>query len=591
MTAEKRRIPRGLSGFIAALLALAALVWGIDRLFYGSLIFLQENHSGWDSYRWYNFESRYRDLERERGRYPDDLLVLITGSSIAKYSVQEHVLDPLLSGAAGRRVRVRFWGHAAASPTDLYYYAPRMLALRPDLVVYISGPADLDLERYVPPWEVGPAYDNEMARAFVLIRHPLQINYPGAFALDQVDRLSMEDLARFSLHGIIGGPRFRDQWWEPNVFNWRAGRRVLRGYLNYQGVQLPEGTYREGHTVSCLSFSYAALDQGEFTFEVPPALAAVPGFRIDFFRADPPEQHSVPDGFAMMRDYLWNGGGEQPENFRATLGAYLKRPDVSRDCRAVGAPVLSLEQPGLGWHTVSVPGPQDGAVLVRLTHVLSDSGAPLSVSGDSIVVGRGLRLPAQFGLRTPRTRDILVRRAGWYDRQLRALSGNAIVQEYETRVQPGDWKEREELLQLNRIRLAHYHAEFHGFQESMLQFKRFALFADRLNAGGTRLLFVNNPENPISLDDYASGLTRLSPVGPGRAELERRANQGPARWYAGYLLALLELEETGRIGLLDLHDLLPANRFQDPHHLNYYGMLEMAPVYADAIVDALQDTP
>ena len=66
MTAEKRRIPRGLSGFIAALLALAALVWGIDRLFYGSLIFLQENHSGWDSYRWYNFESRYRDLERER---------------------------------------------------------------------------------------------------------------------------------------------------------------------------------------------------------------------------------------------------------------------------------------------------------------------------------------------------------------------------------------------------------------------------------------------------------------------------------------------------------------------------------------------
>ncbi|MCB1319348.1 MAG: hypothetical protein KDK34_03790, partial [Leptospiraceae bacterium] len=279
----------------------AVLVWLVDGLFFGFLIFQPANSSGWDTYRWYNFEHRWRTVQAERSQRAREPLVLIVGSSIAKYSVQEHVLEPVLGERLGRSVMVRPIVHAAMMPTDLVYYTERIRDLQPDLVVYITGPADADLERYKPPWEVGPAYNQQNAFRYVARRHPMYIFYSGQFAYDHFDRLTLTEFTRLQLYANFDVLKFRDEWTEPVWFNLQSGDHPRRSYLNYQGIRIPQGTWREGHTASCMRVPATVLalnPEGTTTpsndravngadriidLEVTPALAAIPGFHIDFY--------------------------------------------------------------------------------------------------------------------------------------------------------------------------------------------------------------------------------------------------------------------------------------------------------------------
>ena len=104
----------------------------LDRLIFDYLIFQPANHSGWDSYRWYNFEWILRDAERSFSRLDDPdsdtdgtiqsqeahisegqsgparaetdplaspgkpLRIIVLGSSIARYSIQKEIMQQLL---------------------------------------------------------------------------------------------------------------------------------------------------------------------------------------------------------------------------------------------------------------------------------------------------------------------------------------------------------------------------------------------------------------------------------------------------------------------------------------------------------------
>ncbi|MCB1175140.1 MAG: hypothetical protein KDK39_16315, partial [Leptospiraceae bacterium] len=144
--------------FLLYLTLTGVLVLGLDRLVYNKLIFLPANHSGWDSYRWFNFESNYRHLQQWRQRHPTDKLVLFMGSSIARYATQIHISQALLNR---EDVKIGGFMHAAMMPVDMVGYLPRLRQLRPDLIVYLTNPADLDLERYTQPWQAGPAYERQ----------------------------------------------------------------------------------------------------------------------------------------------------------------------------------------------------------------------------------------------------------------------------------------------------------------------------------------------------------------------------------------------------------------------------------------------
>ncbi|MEQ9365840.1 MAG: hypothetical protein RIF32_16475, partial [Leptospirales bacterium] len=100
---NSRRGPLLMLGIVFAVVVATLL---LDALVFGRLVFAPANRTSWDSFPWYNFETQYRRLLRERADVPDDHdYVLIVGSSIAKYSVQKRELEAALREAAGDRGR------------------------------------------------------------------------------------------------------------------------------------------------------------------------------------------------------------------------------------------------------------------------------------------------------------------------------------------------------------------------------------------------------------------------------------------------------------------------------------------------------
>ncbi|MCB1140399.1 MAG: hypothetical protein KDK23_16695, partial [Leptospiraceae bacterium] len=178
------------------ILSILMATLALDRLAFSYLIFLPENHSGWDSYRWYNFEWNFREAERyfqksaaegeinnnakgpartapeeggpldgksSRISFPDvePVKIVILGSSVARYSMQTEVLQSFLEKRLQRPVRIKLISHAAMMPEDAYHYAPRINAMEPDLVVYPIAMVDLGMEELIPPHIPGPGYDEQ----------------------------------------------------------------------------------------------------------------------------------------------------------------------------------------------------------------------------------------------------------------------------------------------------------------------------------------------------------------------------------------------------------------------------------------------
>lgn len=168
--------------FVGYLIFSMILLFSLDRFIYRFLIYQPENHSGWDSYRWYNFEHNNRQLITWRESNPDKKLVLVVGSSIAKYSVLTRMVQDILHLRGLKKVEVRNFMHAAMTPADLYFYRKRILDLNPQVIVYPINPADLDLERYSEPWQSAKNYEDDFAFKFMSFRHPGKLLHPGVFA-------------------------------------------------------------------------------------------------------------------------------------------------------------------------------------------------------------------------------------------------------------------------------------------------------------------------------------------------------------------------------------------------------------------------
>ncbi|MCR9143275.1 MAG: hypothetical protein NXI24_13550 [bacterium] len=598
-----RRGPFQLLGILAGIV-LATLL--LDALFFGRLVFAPENRTSWDSFPWYNFEMQYRRLLRERDAVPDDHdYVLIVGSSIAKYSVQKRELEAALARTEPPRTRddaartargftVEVFSHAAMLPTDLSFYVERIRSLRPDLVVYLTGPADLDLERYAQPHEIAgagnaslPGYDNHAAETFIANRHPMRVFYPRSFAgyalqdLHALD-IGLEQFLRLSFRESFYALRFEDAWWDPLVFNLKTGSFKAAGapvtsYLNYQGVAIPEGLWREGHSVSQFTFSLKAqrqarrgttapVDIDRIYAQIPGALAGVPGFHLNIFMnaADRP-QATVP---------------REPVRFEPSRGGWQE---------------IALP-PELAALDFSKPEQADVRITIQLSHVLAAAptpgsppviavnGAPLlpGVAGmvqrpaelaKRLTVGRGLRLPGNFGLARLPVDQAYLRRPAWEDWRLQAMSAAEYRRDFLARIEPVDWRAPRHLAfrQLNQIRLAKYVTNWYEFDPRMQQARDLERFARGLTAGpGPRLLLVNNPENPLTLAAYENNA-----------------------WYRGYLKHMRGLaadrRESGGAAVFfaDHHARLPENLFLDTHHLTYGGLQAMGPVYAAEIARAL----
>lgn len=571
---------------------------GFDRLLFEQAIFWPRNYSGWDSFRWYNFEHHNRRLQKLRRVDSRTPLILIVGSSIARYAVQTHILEALILARTGRRVHVRNYTHAALQPADLYFYQNRIAALNPDLIVYLTNPADLDLERYSQPWQAAPDYVDTAAFRFLSQRHPGQLLYPGAFAAEFGLRAGIDDWLSRQLYASFASLRMREQWWEPLRFSMQSAARPQKSYLNYQGIRIAQGLWREGHSISCLSFPARALagrQGGQFFFEVPPDLAG-PDLYIEFYKVN-----QVVEAHAPLLDYLYqpsahvlNPGlaADLQKNYRQLLEF------APIDCRPPGAEPDLRYQARSGWQKVALPMVSDLSsmdhhqkpvhVLVRLSHVIDPvSGTRLKVGQMNFRIGKGIRLPGFFGLNRLPEDDYFVRRRDWESRRLMQLDLAQSQADFLQRMEPVDWRDNQAVRQLNFVRLGKYYTNFYDFDASRMLQARFM----RNLVGNWRtyapVVLVNNAENPLTRLDYAD---------EGRVQsIEQGRMQGPMQkissWYAGYLEFMAQLcardKKLKNCHLADFRASMPANFFSDTHHLTYEGMLRMAPHYAFLIQRAM----
>ncbi|HYD50489.1 MAG TPA: hypothetical protein VEB21_19190, partial [Terriglobales bacterium] len=86
---------------------------------------------------------------------------------------------------------------------------------------------------------------------------------------------------------------------------------------------------------------------------------------------------------------------------------------------------------------------------------------------------------------------------------------------------------------------------------------------------GTRVVLINTPESPRILSQY---------------------QHGP--YYTGYRAFFQQLaEQFPGVRFHDFSDTLPAEDFNDWHHLNYIGAIKLGPVYASTVTAALPNQP
>ncbi|MBI3395931.1 MAG: hypothetical protein HY042_08860 [Spirochaetia bacterium] len=527
--------PRAAVALSACFVILSAVL--LDRLIFDWAIFQPANHSGWDDFRWYNFQYQTERLIKTysaggRGSQPPERakpLVLVVGSSIAEYSVQKTALERELE-KAGRPADVELLVHASMLPMDLRHYAPRINRIAPDVILYITNPADLELERYLPPWEAGPQYDEEQEVAYMGMRLPMLIFYPGVFAAE-APGLSVERRLGLWMRAVSGGLRMRYDWMDPILFSRRAESGPVKSYLNYQGVEIVPGLWREGLSGSCFELPSELL---RGVFEIPHALLAQG--RVTFSIYDASE--------SLIKD----GRCVEPRN----KTALFKVTPVAPGWREIFHEARSLPP----------------KVHVRLSHVSSFDGNVIPVEGGAeVTLGRGIRFPGNFGLSKPRDNDYYVRRRSLEDQRLNALSESEYRRDFDRRIQPDDWrsKERFALWQLNKLRLAKYYTRWIAFSEipQARELRRFTR-----DTRPSRLVVINNPEHPETLSEY-----------------------GDSAWYAGYLKFMQSLSQDPRVTFVDLSRMGDKVRFTDSHHLTYDGMDRMSPVYAKALAPLLAGRP
>lgn len=578
---------------LCVLLATVAL----DRLVFSYLIFLPDNHSGWDSYRWYNFEWNFRQVERrfssedgpdrssesgsqhtpfpetaepgspERGksktadlRAEGPLRILVMGSSIARYSIQKEILQETLIQRLQRPVQVELISHAALMPEDAYHYADRINDMEPDLVVYPVAMVDLGLEQLVEPYRPGPYYDEQAHFEFLHDRVPAQRFYPASFSLENSHRLSPEEIASGLLSAGLSGIRYADQWWDVLAFNRRAkSDRPLRSYVYYQGEPLAGGLYREGITSGCVAFP-AEYAKGELAFEVPPALF-VSGFQIEleWFSGD-----AFPSLDADARKLWypdWNASQEMP-------GRVLQEPEIlffEDPCETQKEPVMvrSYRPDSSGWKKVPLsPGEQKGWIRLRLSHVIwKDKSVPVDASNRKY--GQGLRMPGQFGLDKPPVDQVQHRRWFLEDQRLLELDDQQYLEDYMERIQPLNWQHIPSVIPFNVMRMKRSFFPVMEFKP-VYQIRRIQDVRKRLNAP---MLLILNPENPLEQEIYSGRGSR-------------------------YMQDLLDyLHRNHDPMFVDLHDSMEKQYFSDPHHLTYFGMLRMVPRFSEAIEKAMAVAP
>ncbi len=490
----------------------------LDRVVFGYLIWAVPDETSWASEPFFQFEYHLQRLEKERNRelhssdnaFSRKKMILIVGSSLAQYDV----LPDLWEKEAGRSVEVRLFSHQGMNSYQLLALKDRLLALEPDLVILPVNMVDLRLERPLVLGLMGDLENPLMRQAALdLLNRDIRTIYdyssvaPEGMLHEYGGSLSSSEISAALMKSLFLSYRFRDYGW----VGWKTYLQNRfssgRSYLNYNGISVEEG-----------NVNHRGWTGEMFSLEVTDAL------HKEGMLVQAPDELFIKAGRSSV--HLEWSSGECEGRVRPEAGNSSSRLPLKR-----------------GWQRISMNGL---AVGHRFCFRIKPSGFYSKFYGDRLA----LRLSKNLGLSSPRKNALRpLRRED--ERYLKMSSGDY------------DRSFRDRILDFNRsgteylASLYNAKTEWSGrsFDSDLPAARSFIRFQRDLQEGGVRLLIVNAPENPLTLDLYRK-----------------------SKWYEGYLSFLA----SGGGEFLDCSRLLPKRYFYDYHHLSYYGAIAFTRILIDA---------
>ena len=239
------------SKIILSIVAFCSLLIFLDWFVFSFLFLKIPNELEWDTSPWYNFLQKKENLKFTK----DKKGVLVTGSSVALYSYLPQRVDEELE-KSGVKIHSDFFGHVAMSPTDLYYYADEMISKKPDLILYLINPGDLQMDHFPKVGDSFGEYSEEGRIHAYASRHPVKFYYPLRFLFDHFSTLKKAEILPLLTKTMLYVNRYRSFLFDPIDAYLERHTRSGTSYHNYTGATLTPIQWRKGWTdqkfqVSC----------------------------------------------------------------------------------------------------------------------------------------------------------------------------------------------------------------------------------------------------------------------------------------------------------------------------------------------------
>ena len=469
----------------------------LDVAVFRNLVWLLPNESAQESERFYHFIHTLDRIAREK---PE---IVLAGSSLAYYSFDADSVRE----AVGKKYDVEIMSHAGMTPMDLWFYLDRLEGVK--LLVYPVNFIDFRLHR---AYVLGA--DNETISMEEQIRDALfydeapqsRLLYPlQALGFSHV--IGAEKSAEFLSAVFFGFYRYRDIWWQniAQLYNHRFGRNT--SYHSYLGAEIPEGVTRRGWTGRYFSFLPEYIEENRsFYVEIVPELLQNGPFFIEFAQGDTRQK------------------------------AVFNRS---------------------GWQKVEISDSffsKNRKITARLSAVWSPLPGDIRQNG---VTNIGVRLQENFGIRKFSPDLNRNRRRFIEDSQFDGMPKEE-YDKYFTRWlknMPND----PGMIYLEALMRAKKNIAREKFRKT-LQFVYLEKLVKKAKQRGIKLLLVNHPENPLSLEWYEK-----------------------SDWYGEYLEYLKSMD----CAYSDLRNELPRETFADYHHITMKGRGKLARTINNEIIKSL----
>lgn len=518
----------------------------LDFFIYGELLWRIPDVTAWETEPHYRFEYEVRKIERERS--PDDVLVLVVGSSVARYGILPEKLEAYLNSTkvdhendqkstpverlhSGGKIKVRFFAHQGMTPAHLSMLRSRILDLKPDMIVYPIGMVDFRLERPLSLGLMDDLYDSYRRKeALGILSGDLSNLYdygslsPYGLLENYGDGLNYSDMATLYLKIISRTYRYR----ELAPVGLRAYINGMLGsgkrYDRYAGIDVGGGgVNHRGWTGRSFSITMTStlLEDG--------ILMHWPGNTDDHRVGESRESRQVkePDGENVIHGNLYIRDGD-------CNGSQPGMADKSRDMKSDTVDADQTERLNAGWNRVFVKDAQIGDMKCFIVEPSIYNAEFDEFIGVRLTQYAGLDRPGLRGQRPIRREDI----------RYSAMTEKEYLDHFRKRLL--DYR-RPGMAYLKALKEAHEVWGPLSFDRELPAAVAFTQMMKVFRANRIPVLLISAPENPVAQKWY-----------------------GDNRWidsFHDYLKG-----EGVKVGLfMDFSDLLSAGDFYDYHHPGYNG--------------------